>query len=229
MGRRSLSVQAALLVTNGMIPMVTTTPILRTAAGAIALITWVGLAVQFSASMAQLGSVPETLWVMLRYFTILTNVLVAVVFSGIALGKYAFGSPFVLGGATLAIVLVGVVYTLLLRGLLELNGGAKTADFILHDVAPVLVPLFWLFFAPKGALKGRDPLLWVIYPVAYIIYGLARGAIEHKYAYPFMDVAQIGLLKALINIVLIALSFLVVGIALVWLDRLLGRRRKTAR
>lgn len=196
----------------------------RTAAAVIALIAWVGLAVRFNATFEQNGSVAETIWILLRYFTILTNLMVAIVFTGISLGGSAFASPAVLGGLTLAILLVGVVYSVLLRGLLELSGGAKLADFIMHDAVPVLVPLFWLFFARKGGLQIRDGLLWGLYPGAYLAYALARGSAEGKYAYPFMDVAQIGWGQMAINASAILLGFLAAILALVWLDRRLVRK-----
>jgi hypothetical protein len=198
----------------------------RAAAGGIALVGWVGLAVQFNATFDQSGSIAGSFWILLRYFTVLTNLLVAVVMTGIAFGKSAFGSPVVLGGTTLVIVIVGIIYSLLLRGLLELSGGARLADLILHDVVPVLVPLFWLVFAPKGALQSRHLLLWVIYPLAYLVYALARGAAETMYAYPFIDVAQIGWLQTVANSALIMLGFLAAGLALVWMDGLLARRPK---
>ncbi|QJP13228.1 hypothetical protein G3545_05935 [Starkeya sp. ORNL1] len=196
----------------------------RMAAAAIALIGWVGLAVQFSATFEQSGSLAVTVWILLRYFTILTNLLVAIVFTGIALGKPAFRSPALLGGITLAILLVGVTYNLVLRGLIELHGAAKLANFILHDMVPVLVPLFWLLFAPKGGLRIRDGLLWSLYPGAYLAYALTRGEIENKYAYPFMDVAKIGWLQTATNAFVILLGFLAAILALVWLDRRLTKK-----
>ena len=199
-------------------------PTARIAAGIIALIAWLGLAVQLAATFEQSGSLAASLWIVLRYFTILTNLLVALVMTALGLGKARLVSPALLGGVTLAIVLVGVVYSLLLRGLLELSGGARLADFLLHDVVPVLVPIFWLLFAPKRALRRYDPLLWALYPFLYVIYALARGAAENKYAYPFIDVAQIGWLQTATNSLLMALAFLAAGFALVWLDRRLGRQ-----
>jgi len=191
----------------------------RATATAIAVVCWIGLAVQFSALMEQGVSVPAALWTMLRYFTILTNLIVAVVFTGIALGKSAFATPSLLGGTTMAIVLVGVVYHLLLRGLLELSGGAKIADTILHYVTPISVLLFWLFLAPKGALTLRDPLRWTLYPFAYLVYALVRGAAEKVYAYPFLDVAQKGWTSILVTSLLILLAFLAGGMILVRIDR----------
>lgn len=196
---------------------------MRGVAAAIALIAWMGLAARFNATFEQSGSLAETVWVLLRYFTILTNLLVATVFTGIALGRSAFASPAVLGGVTLAILLVGIAYSALLRGLVELSGGARLANLIMHDVVPVLVPLFWLLFAPKGGLQIRDGLLWCLYPGAYLAYALARGAAEEKYAYPFIDITRIGWLQTATNVLVITLGFLAAVLALVWLDRRLAR------
>lgn len=196
----------------------------RGAAAAIALVAWVGLAVQFDASLALSGSAGAALWAMLRYFTVIANILLASVFTGLALGRSGSKTALLLGGATLAIVLVGVVYGLLLRGLVELSGGARIADLLLHHVTPVLAPLFWLAYAPRGALRRRDPLIWALCPLAYFVYAMARGAIEGVYAYPFMDVGKIGWAQTGLIAVIIALCFLAAGYGLLWLDGRLARR-----
>lgn len=192
-------------------------------AGAIALAAWVGLAVQFAASFARDGSVPHTVWVMLRYFTVITNLLLALVLSGVALGRPRAGAPWAVGGVTLAILLVGVVYNLLLRDLIELSGGAMIANVLLHQVTPVLGVVFWLAYAPKGALRLVHPLIWALLPLAYFAYALARGAAEGVYAYPFMDVSKIGWLATGVNALAMAAGFLVAGYVVVWLDGRLAR------
>lgn len=196
----------------------------RIMAAVIALVALTGFAVQFHASLVRLNSIAETTWVVLRYFTIIANLLVAGVFAGIAAGRASFAAPALLGGVTLAILLVGVVYGLLLNGLLELSGGDKLADLLLHKVTPVLVPFWWLAFAPKGLLSSRDPWRWTTLPVIYLAYALARGALEGVYAYPFMDVPKIGWLRTEANALLMGVGFLAAGYGLVWLDRLIGRR-----
>ena len=201
----------------------------RAAAAVIALVAWTGLAVQFDATLDQTGSVAETLWILLRFFTIWTNLLVAIVMTGLSLGKAIFGSPRLLAFLTLAILLVGIVYNLLLRGLLQLSGGARFADHLLHEVVPVLVPLFWLFWAPKGRLESRDALLWAVYPFTYLIYALIRGAADGKYPYPFLDVAKNGALQTFINCLLIGIGFLAAGYAFVRLERRLARAPRLAR
>ena len=191
----------------------------RIAAALIALVGWAGLAVQFSATYSANGSVAETIWILARFFTVLTNLVVAATFTAIALGRTV--SPFVMGGVTVAIALVGAVYMLLLRGLVELSGGALLADLLLHKVVPLLVPIFWLLAAPKGGLRWRDPWLWALYPLLYFAYAIARGLSGDRYPYPFMDVGEIGWLQTLVNAAAIASAFVIASYALVWLD---GRR-----
>ena len=195
------------------------TRVARAAAATIALIGWVGLAVQLGAVTEQVGSAAEAVWIMLRFFTILTNLIVAVVLTGIALGQPTFRSQSLLGLMTLSILFVGAVYVLLLRGLVELSGGAAIANLILHYIVPGLVPLFWLLFVPKGALKWRDPLFWSIYPLAYFAYALARGAVDGKYPYPFMDIPKVGWASAVATVAIILIAYLLVGMILVWFSR----------
>ena len=201
---------------------------MRSAAAAlVAIICWAGLAIQFSATFANQHHVIPTLWVLLRFFTVITNVIVAIAMTLEAIGKRL--PPFVLGGATISILLVGVVYMTLLRGLVELSGGALLADTLLHKAAPVAMTLWWLLFAPRARLKSGAPLWWASYPLLYFAYAVARGQAGDRYPYPFMDVGKLGWPQTLINAGGIAMAFLLAGFLLVWFDswRPLGSRRGT--
>lgn len=195
----------------------------RASAALIALVAWIGLAVQFEVSFRNIGSIAATLSALLAYFTITTNLLVALLFTAIAARRLAFDFAWILAGTVLSILLVGVIYALLLARLYNLSGGAAFANLVLHQMTPALVPLFWLAFAPKGRLSLRDPVLWGVYPVAYLFYALARGAFSGKYPYPFINVARLGWPRTGLNAGFIALGFLIVGWALVYLDRRLPR------
>ena len=197
------------------------------AAALVALICWAGLAIQFSATYAGQHDVGATLWILLRFFTVLTNLAVALTMSAVAIGRKV--SPFLLGGLTLAILLVGIVYMTLLRGLVELSGGALLADTLLHKVSPVAATLWWLLFAPRARLKRGDPIVWALYPLAYFAYALVRGHFDGRYPYPFMDVAKLGWTQTAINAGGIAMAFILGGLLLVWIDswRLLGSGRSS--
>lgn len=181
-------------------------------------IAWAGLAVQFIVSYRQNASALLTLWIVFAYFTVTTNLLVASVFTGIAADRTAFRSGRLVGGMMLFILLVGVIYVLLLHGTSELSGGSAVANVLLHMVTPILVPLFWITFTPKGGLTWRDPLLWAIYPLGYLVYALARGSATGSYAYPFMNVLRLGWRQTALNSALIAVAFLLSGFAVLWID-----------
>jgi hypothetical protein len=195
----------------------------RVFAACIAATAWLGLLVQVWVSSTEMASVALALWEILAFFTISTNLLVAVVFTCVAIDRTALRADWILAGTMLSIVLVGVVNALLLWGALELSGGSALVDKLLHVAVPILVPLFWIFFAHKGGLTWRDPLLWAIYPLAYLAYGLIRGAMTGKYAYPFLNALSLGWQRTALNAFLIAVAFMVVGFATVWLDHRLAR------
>ena len=178
----------------------------RLIAALIAAAAWTGLGTQLAASIALTGDPALAVWAMLRYFTVLTNLLVAVTFTALAFGSRVVTPPR-LAGVTIAIMLVGIVYHLLLRGMVELSGGARLADTLNHSVTPVLVTLSWLFLAPKGHLSWRMPLAFAAYPLAY----------------PFLDVAKLGWQPVLITAIGMALGFLVTGYMMTALDRHLAR------
>lgn len=189
----------------------------RAAAALIALICWAGLAIQFSATSADQTGILATLWVLARFFTVITNLLVAVIMTRVAFGAQV--PPSALGGVTLAILLVGVVYATLLQGLITLSGGAVLADTLLHKVSPVVTVLWWLAFAPHGRLSWSAPFRWCAYPLLYFGYALVRVGIDGKYAYPFMDVGKIGWPQTLINAAVISVAFVLAGLLMVWIDR----------
>jgi hypothetical protein len=188
----------------------------RAAAALVAIVCWAGLAVQFSATYTNQHDVVTTLWILVRFFTILTNIALAITMTAVAIGRKV--SPFLLGGLTLAILLVGVVYATLLAGLHELNGRAVVADVLLHKVSPMLMSLWWLLFAPRARLRWNAPVRWVAYPLAYFAYAIGRGQLDHRYPYPFMDVGKLGWVQTLVNTGGIAMAFILAGFALVWID-----------
>jgi len=199
----------------------------RAGAALVAIACWAGLAVQFSATYGEQHDVAATLWILARYFTVLTNLIVSLVMTAVAIGRRL--SPLVLGGVTLAILLVGIVYAFLLEHLYSMTGVAKVADVMLHKVAPLLTVVWWLLFAPRAKLRWSAPLWWAAYPLAYFIYSIARGRIDGKYPYPFLDVGLLGWLQTALNAAGIAFGFVLCGFLLVWIDRWrpLGSRRSS--
>jgi hypothetical protein len=188
----------------------------RPVAALIALACWAGIALQFWASYGHSHDVIATLWTLARFFTIISNLALAIAMTSVALGRRV--SPFILVGLTLAILLVGIVYRTLLAGLHSLSGPALIANYLLHDVSPIAMTAYWLLFIPRGSLKWNAPWKWSLFPVVYFVYVLARGQLDHRYPYPFIDVGKIGWMQVALNSGGIALAFILAGFAVVWID-----------
>jgi hypothetical protein len=197
----------------------------RLFAAVICIAAIAGIGLELSNLLGQGHSVPKAVWILVRFFTVLTNGLLAIVFANIALRGIRVLPPQVLAGSVSAIVLVGVVFALLLQDARPLAGASAAANFLLHKATPVLALIFWLGYAPKGQLAWRDPLNWSLYPLAYLIYALIRGHFEGIYPYPFIDVAANGWPQVLVTAAVIAVGFIGAGQLMVLLDRWLARRR----
>ncbi|MBW0089813.1 Pr6Pr family membrane protein [Pseudonocardia sp. KRD-184] len=160
------------------------------------------------------------------FFTILTNLLVAGTSLAVALRPERRST--VLAVLRLdALVGIGVtaaVHHTLLAGLRELSGAEELADQLFHSVTPALAIVGWVLFGPRGTTDRRVVLLSVLYPVAWLAFTLARGAVIDWYPYPFVDVALLGYGQVALNCVGIAVLFGVLAAAVLGLDRLLGRR-----
>jgi len=185
-------------------------------AALIALVCWVGIGLQFWATYGHMHDVVGTVWTLARFFTIISNFSLAVAMTMMATGRRL--SALLLGGLTLVILLVGIVYWVLLRRLHPLSGAALTANYLLHDVSPLGMAVYWLLFVPRGKLRWNAPWWWTIFLAAYFLYVLARGEIDHRYPYPFIDVAKLGWLQVALNSGGIGLAFILAGFALVWID-----------
>lgn len=202
----------------------------RLSAG-IATFGWIALALQLAVSVQMMtadgASLPAAIWRYLGYFTILTNLLVAVMHTRVALRRWPGGpapDPSTITGVVLAIAIVGVVYEVLLSGRVPAMGPVWwTADRLLHYVVPAMTVLWWLLFVPGRALTFADPLRWLAYPVSYLVYALARGAVDGWYPYFFIDVGAIGYARALANGAVLSLSMLVAGLAVVAAVRTMRR------
>ncbi len=199
----------------------------------IAMIAWFALGLQLYLTIAT--GAAGTAAVLARvgnyfsFFTILTNLLVAITLTfSLAAGRTAWGKLFaratVHAGVAVYIAIVGMIYSLLLRHIWNPTGAQKLADVLLHDLIPVTYVLYWLILVPKSSLRWKHAVLWLAYPVAYMIYTLARGVAIGWYPYPFIDASVLGFPRALGNGALVLLAFFVVGLIAVAIGRVRSRR-----
>jgi hypothetical protein len=144
------------------------------------------------------------------YFTVLSNLFaVAMLLHGALRAAHTRSRTVELlrGAAVVYILTTGIVYLLLL------SGHAPTypwVNAILHYLMPVAVTLDWLLDPPRVRLDpAQTVVLWMAFPLLYIFYTLARGAIVGWYPYFFVNPHRSG------GYLLVAGDCLAVGIGIV--------------
>jgi hypothetical protein len=212
--------------------MISATQVRVLAAALLAAVAWFAVVLQLWLSI-QLGftngkSLADGLVAFFGYFTVLTNFFVALVATAGAFSRTqaAFQwlyRPSVVGCATTAILLVGIVYHLLLREIWSPQGAQLLADVLLHYVVPAGALLHWLVYQQQERLTARSPLGWCLYPLAYVSYALIRGKLLGSYPYPFIDVASLGYQQVLVNTTGFVAAFIALGFVVLGLDRLVAK------
>lgn len=180
----------------------------------IILLGWFALIVQFYLIILNRAtSIGETIIRYFSFFTILTNLLVALCFTFLLWKSKSraglfFSKPKTLTAITVYILIVGLVYNTILRFLWEPKGLQLIVDEILHTIIPVLSVFFWYKYVNPKQLKWKDAFPWLIYPLIYLLLILIRGAMSGFYPYPFIDVNTIGYGKVFINSGILTVCFL---------------------
>jgi len=161
------------------------------------------------------------------YFTILTNLLVALTTTTLALGqnRYPTWWKVLRLNAIVGITVTGLVHWFLLRPLLDLHGADWLADKLLHVLVPLLAVAGWVVFGPRGMAERRLLLTSLAYPVGWLAYTLVRGAVTGWYPYPFLDVGLHGYAGALAACAGVAVLFVALTWGFIAADRRLPRTR----
>ncbi|MEU3948983.1 Pr6Pr family membrane protein [Streptomyces sp. NPDC029526] len=99
---------------------------------------------------------------------------------------------------------------------------AVIAAHTLHTALPVAALLDWLILTPPARTHLRQTATWMLYPLAYLTFSLARGELlpthPARYLYPFLDVTQHGYKGVLGNALLLGLAFYALAVLLVAVD-----------
>ncbi len=194
----------------------------------VALVAWFGVLLQLALSlqlaMVNGKSAGDGVVAYLGYFTVLTNLLVAVSLSWPLLRPHStpgrwFQRPGVASAVTVSILMVGLAYHLLLRHVWNPQGLQWLADVTLHYATPVLCLAHWWLAVPPARMAWLAPLAWATWPLAYLVYALLRGTWLQSYPYPFIDVTTLGYPQTLLNSAGLLIVFLLLGSVLVAISR----------
>ncbi len=184
----------------------------------------------FNDMSAQGASALEVTWRYFVYFTLLTNTFVTLVMARAAVWPdrlNGLNAPRVELMAVTSIAFVGIVYNLLLASRWDPQGWQKVADVIVHNVVPIWVLVFWLL-RPHGSLKWAHAAFAALWPAAYAVYGLSRGAFDGFYPYFFLDPTALSIPQIAINLLGLVVAFILGALVLIALSRALDRSRTPA-
>ncbi len=205
----------------------------RGLAALLAAVGWFALAMQFVLLLKAAPDGQDTLESAIRFFSFFTiqmNILAALVVSAFALKAQHdewLVHPFVRSAIAAYIVVVAVVYHTVLAKLWSPQGAQYLADLLLHTVVPLGYFVFWCVCVRKAGLRWYDPLLWMIYPAAYLLAVLVRGKSSGFYPYPFVDAPTLGYAKVAVYAVHVLVVFLIAGVIIVIAGRVMARFAET--
>ena len=159
------------------------------------------------------------------YFTVLSNTIVAVVLTMLAVRAHGRGWRFrvVRLDSLMMILVTGIVYAVLLAPTASTVGWQVPANSLLHQITPSVTLLVFLLVGPRGWLTWRTLPAALVIPIIWVVYTLLRGAVIQAYPYPFINVVKLGYPTVLMNVAAIAVFGLAIGAVLLGVDRLLAR------
>jgi len=169
------------------------------------------------------GALPSIATRVIRYlsfFTVESNILVGAIAVTLAIRPNRDGKVWrVLRlEALFGITVTGVVYTTLLRGVVDLHGASAVTNALVHYVSPLMAVIGWLLFGPRPRITENTLVISLIWPALYVIYTFAHGAASHWYPYPFVNVVTLGYTTAIRNGIGLNLLLVGVGALFMWLD-----------
>ena len=186
---------------------------------------WFAIIGQFVLSIQnRTTDISETIIRFFSFFTILTNLLVALYFTAkifrLRRGPFAlYYKPGALTALTVFILLVGIVYQVILRVLWEPVGLQRVVDELLHTVIPLYVLGYWYRYALPTDMRFRAGLYGLAYPLLYFVWIMVRGHFSNFYPYPFVNVPEIGWGAVALNFICIFGLILLLLALLVYLGK----------
>jgi hypothetical protein len=202
----------------------------RCFAGALALLGFcaVGTEFHFLLDGDRPGHLAHTVVQFLSFFTVDSNLLVAVILTTYALRPaiWAAGSAAasVAAAGVVYILMTGLVYTLFLRQS-HSNALGWADDIALHQLILVGYCAFWVWLIPKRRLGWRHAFGWLIFPLVFAVASIVRGAISHEYTYVFLDADRIGYIRVCLMVALLSVAILGFGGLVIKLNRMLDLTR----
>ena len=166
----------------------------------------------------------------LSYFTNLSNIIVAIVFTMLARNPDRGGGVWhaVRMDSLVMISITGLIYAIVLAPDAQVEGLDIIVNALKHYIVPVMTVALWLIVGPRRQVTFASVFTAIVIPITWAAYTLIRGHFIEKYPYDFLNVLAYGLPAVLTNIAGVAALGIVLGLIFWAIDRLLNGRGGTS-
>ncbi len=198
-----------------------------------AVTAWFALILQLHSTIGNSGlPLTDTVIRYFCFFKIWTNLLAAICSTVLCFRNksrlHAFFSSFRVTTAIAVYISLGaIIYNMIIRQIFRPEGMQWVLDMLLHTVVPLLFLLYWILFTPKAGLAWNDLWIWLLFPVAYILYVLIVGTYSGFYPYPYLNAGTYGLQTVLRNSLVVMLVVIMWSGVFVGYSMLSSRFQKT--
>ncbi|KND50058.1 MAG: Integral membrane protein [Parcubacteria bacterium C7867-008] len=195
----------------------------------------VALVAQFTYGASVGGFTTQYVGLFFSYFTILSNILVALVLSAEAFatvrnGAFSKRFEWVRGFSVFCIVATGVTYTFFLRGPGAMDHIAYAlpwANMLFHQIIPIVVAIDWIVFPPKNNVRWFSILYWIMLTAVYAAVVQILGLYTGTYPYFFLDPVRLGSYERMLHACAAFVPFfLVFGVVIVLANKICVRFRR---
>lgn len=166
------------------------------------------------------------------FYTIQSNIVIFVLYLGIIINsiyksfkhkriKSSDLSSNIMGGATLMIVVTGLVFNFILAPSLADSSSyslGSLSNLLVHTFTPLMVFIDWVLFVKEKDLKKIKPLTWTIIPLVYWIFTIIRAQVagpiagfNSYYPYFFIDANTLGWTKVFAYVFFLLIFFILFG------------------
>jgi hypothetical protein len=132
-----------------------------------------------------------------KYFTIQSN-LIAIIYFWLyfSLQLHYKNRIFqrLIGMVVVCITITFLVFLFFLEPTYDPVGLDLLGSILLHYINPVLVVGFVLYYRKDYDVQYDDIILWLSYPLLYILFLVILGVITNDYLYPFFQVSEVGVI-----------------------------------
>ena len=166
----------------------------------------------------------------LSYFTNLSNIIVAIVFTMLARNPDRGGGVWhaVRMDSLVMISITGLIYAIVLAPDAQVEGLDIIVNALKHYIVPVMTVALWLIVGPRRQVTFASVFTAIVIPITWAAYTLIRGHFIAKYPYDFLNVVAYGLPAVLTNIAGVAALGIVLGLIFWVIERLLSGRSGTS-